>query len=75
MNTTYTLPQSSFYPAKYFPISFELQEVNQVYRVGAKLVVKTPLGQIAIHYNSEFEVELLVKDILNKLKEYQAQSV
>ena len=75
MNNTYTLPQSSFYPDKYFPISFELQEVNQVYRIGSKLVVKTPFGQISIRYNSEFEAELLVKNILNKLKEYQAQSV
>ena len=75
MNTTYTLPRSSFYPKEYSPISFELQEVNQVYRTGCRIIIETPLGKIFVRYNSEFEVELLEKDILNKLKEYQAQSV
>ena len=75
MNTTYTLPQSSFYSNEYSPISFELQEVNQVYRTGCRIIIGTPLGKITVRYNSEFEVELLEKDILNKLKEYQAQSV
>lgn len=75
MNTTYTLPQSSFYPKEYLPIYFELYDVNQVYRTGCQLIIETSLGKIFVRYNSEFEVELLVKDILNKLKEYQAQSV
>lgn len=75
MNPTYTLPQSSFYPIEYLPISFELQEVNQVYRTDCQLIIETPLGKIFVRYNSEFEVELLVKDILNKLKEYRTQSV
>lgn len=75
MNATYTLPQSSFYPNEYSPISFELQEVNQVYRTDCQLIIETSLGKIFVRYNSEFEVELLLKDILNKLKEYQTQSV
>ena len=75
MNNTYTLPQSSFYPKEYSPISFELYDVNQVYRTGCQLIIETSLGKIFVRYNSEFAVELLVKDILNKLKEYQAQSV
>jgi hypothetical protein len=75
VNNTYTLPQSSFYLKEYSPISFELYDVNQVYRTGCQLIIETPLGKIFVQYNSEFEVELLVKDILNKLKEYRAQSV
>ena len=75
MNTTYTLPQSSFYTNKYPPISLELKEVNQVYRTGCRIIIETSFGKIFVRYNNEFEVDLIVADLTNRLKDYRAQSV
>lgn len=77
MNTTYTLPNSTFYTnSTYDTITVKLDEVLEVYKDGHQLIIVKPSNRtIVVRYNDEFEVDLIVADLTNRLKEYRAQSV
>ena len=77
LNDEYTLPNSTFYTnLVYHPITVKLDEVLEVYKVANKLIITKPNNQtIVIIYNSEFEVDLIIADLTNRLQEYRVQSV
>lgn len=77
LNDEYTLPNSTFYTnPTYFPITVKLDEVVKVYKDGNQLLIVKPSNRtIVVRYNNEFEVDLIVATLTNKLKEYRAQSV
>lgn len=70
---TYTLPQSSYYKTDYSPITFNLDEVIRIGRVGTttlKIIKKNELT-IYVRYLDEFEVDLIIADIENKIKAFK----
>ena len=77
MNNTYTLPNSTFYSnSTYFPITVKLHEVLKVYKNGHQLLIDKPNNlTMVVKYNDGFEVDLIVADLTNRLKDYRAQSV
>ena len=77
MNNTYTLPNSTFYSnSTYFPITVKLDEVLKVYKNGHQLLIDKPNNlTMVVKYNDGFEVDLIVADLTNRLKDYRAQSV
>ena len=77
MNNEYTLPNSTFYTnLVYHPITLKLDEVLKVYKNGHQLLIDKPNNlTMVIKYNDEFEVDLIIADLTNRLKEYRAQSV
>lgn len=77
LNDEYTLPNSTFYTSPfYFPITVKLDEVLKVYKDAHQLIIVKPDNRtIVVRYNNEFEVDLIVADLTNRLKEYRTQSV
>ena len=77
MNNTYTLPNSTYYTnSTYSLITVKLDEVLKVYKNGHQLLIDKPNNlTTVIKYNDEFEVDLIIADLNNRLKEYRAQSV
>ena len=77
VNNTYTLPNSTFYTnSTYATITLELDEVLRVYKNGHQLLIDKPNNRtIVVRYNDEFEVDLIIADLTNRLKDYRAQSV
>lgn len=67
---TYTLPQSSYYKTDYSPITFNLDEVIRIGRVGTTTLKIIKRDELIIHvrYLDEFEVDLIIADIENKIK-------
>lgn len=67
---TYTLPQSSYYKTEYSPITFNLDEVIRIDRVGTTTLKIIKRDELIIHvrYLDEFEVDLIIADIENKIK-------
>ena len=77
MNNLYILPNSTFYTnSTYATITVKLDEVLRVYKNGHKLLIDKPNNlTLEVRYNDEFEVDLIIADLTNRLKEYRAQSV
>lgn len=67
---TYTLPQSSYYKTEYSPITFNIDEVIRIDRVGTTTLKIIKRDELIIHvrYLDEFEVDLIIADIENKIK-------
>lgn len=70
----YTLPVSTFYPMDYEPIVINFDHVNSVEKVDTSLLINKVVGYSHVMYTDAFEVDLLVRDINNKMEAYK-QSV
>lgn len=77
LNDEYTLPNSTFYTnLNYSSITLKLSDALEVSREGHQLLITKPNNQnLVVRYNNEFEVDLIIADLTNRLKEYRAQSV
>ena len=70
----YTLPVSTFYPNSYEPIVINFDHINNVERDGNSLFINKVVGYSHVMYTDAFEVDLLVRDINNKMEEYKQLS-
>lgn len=70
----YTLPASTYYPEYYEAIVINFDHVISVKRDGDSILINGVVGYSHVTYTDAFEVDLLVRDINNKMEEYKQSS-